>query len=51
MAVDLNEWISSHYLLAALSYFKSPAPQLRANAALLVSNSYYLFTYYISLCS
>lgn len=36
MAVDLNEWIMSTYLLAAVSYFKSPAPELRASAALLV---------------
>lgn len=36
IAVDCEEWITSNYLPAATSYFKSPAPELRANAALFV---------------
>lgn len=36
IAVDCEDWITSTYLPAATSYFKSSAPELRANAALFV---------------
>jgi hypothetical protein len=36
IAVDCEEWITSNYLPAATSYFKSSSPDLRANAALFV---------------
>jgi hypothetical protein len=37
IAVDCEEWITSNYLPAATSYFKSSSPDLRANAALFVA--------------
>ena len=36
MAVDFEDWMSSTYLPAAASYFKSSSPELRSNAALYV---------------
>lgn len=36
VAVDCEEFVVSNYLPAATSYFKSSAPELRANAALYV---------------
>ena len=36
MSADLNEFMSTTYLQAAMSYFRSPWPELRANAAFFV---------------
>lgn len=36
IAIDCEDWIANTYLPAATSYFKSFAPELRANAALYV---------------